>query len=601
MRILDKSNTFSAKSLCVLASTMNQSDNSILPKEMNIQGNCTVINQVTKIDDVPVDENGHSRKFLSFRERGLSRSRNRAVENSTAEICVIADDDMYYVDDYQKRISGAYNKYPDADIIAFHVGNEDKASEKKIMKEGQIGFIRSMKLASWQITFKKSSLSKKGILFDEKFGTGTEDYMGEENILLFDCLRNKLKIYYVPIKIATLKKDTESTWFKGYDEKYFIVCGKKFHRMSATFSYLLAAQFALRKRNLYKNNIGIMQALSLMIKGIKADKKRRRIYYAGDFLSDNGPAVVNRQYEPYIKNDAYICRSNGKIVRILHFIVYAPRCDTILISSLSDFHLKIIRIAKRFHKKTFYLMHGYGKIENKLNGGLDDSSRQSIEDNLLLQSDRIICVSENFSKLLREERPDIATKITYVNNGVGATSSDLRPPLNHGRGFTVVSVGGGMPRKNNLEVCRAIETMDSKMNITFVVIGPKLLDGDEISQFKFVKYYEKLSHSEVQEWMHKADLYVQNSSFETFGLAVCEALSAGSELLIAKNVGAISVIDNLTEKNIINSPDDIDEIAKKISYFVKYRGGTQLRFAKASHWRDSFGRLMFEIGHSDNA
>jgi glycosyltransferase involved in cell wall biosynthesis len=94
---------------------------------------------------------------------------------------------------------------------------------------------------------------------------------------------------------------------------------------------------------------------------------------------------------------------------------------------------------------------------------------------------------------------------------------------------------------------------------------------------------------------------VQNSSFETFGLAVCEALSAGSELLIAKNVGAISVIDNLTEKNIINSPDDIDEIAKKISYFVKYRGGTQLRFAKASHWRDSFGRLMFEIGHSDNA
>lgn len=430
MRILDKSNTFSTKSLCVLVSTMNQSDNSILPKEMNIQGNCTVINQVTKIDDVPADVNSHSRKFLSFRERGLSRSRNRAVENSTAEICVIADDDMYYTDDYRETISRAYNKYPDADIIAFHVDNENRASQKKVMKEGRIGFIRSMKLASWQITFKKSSLSKKGILFDEKFGTGTEDYMGEENILLFDCLRNKLKIYYVPIKIATLKKDTESTWFEGYDEKYFKVCGKKFHRMSATFSYLLAIQFALRKRSKYKNRLSSLRVLSCLFNGIQEGKKRKHVYYAGDFLSVNGPAVVNRRYEPYIKNDAYICRSNSRIIRILHLIFYAPRCDVLLVSCVSDFHLRVVHIAKRFHKKTFYLMHEYSKQKGRLNVSPDNPGRQSIEDGLLLHSNRIICVSEDFSEFLRKDRPDIASKITYVDS----TETQLSPPSDLYRG-----------------------------------------------------------------------------------------------------------------------------------------------------------------------
>lgn len=601
MNTLNDVGAYSAESVCVLVSTMNQPDNATLQKEMNIGGRYTVINQVTKVNDVPVDINSQSRKFLSFKERGLSRSRNRAVENSTAEICVVADDDMYYVDGYQEIISEAYKKYPDADIIAFHVDNEDKVKQKKVMKEGRIGFIKSMRIASWQITFKRSSLLKKGIIFDEKFGTGTEDYMGEENILLFDCLKSKSKIYYVPTKIATLKKDTESTWFNGYDEKYFIVSGKKFHRMSAWCSYLMAVQFALRKRSRYKGGFGTFKALSYLFQGIRDDKKRKHIYYAGDFLSDNGPAIVNRQYDPYIRNDAYVCRSNSKAIRILHFMWYVPRCDTILVSCVSDFHLKAIRIGKRLHKPTFYLMHGYDRLERQLNKSPDMPDRQLIEDSMLLQADRIICVSEKFSQFLRKERPDIADKITYVNNGVSIAPLHSRALLDDKRDFTIVSVGGGMSLKNNLKVCRAIESMNGKKNITFVVIGPKRLDGDEISRFKFVKYYEKLPHSEVQEWMRKADLYVQNSSFETFGLAVCEALSAGSELLIAKNVGAISVIDNLTEKNIINSPDDIHEIAEKIGYFVNRRGGTQLRFTKASHWRDSFGRLMLELGYGNNA
>lgn len=265
-------------SLQVLLSIMNEENPQKYLKEMNIKGNYVIINQITdnKIKKTNMDEG--LKKIISICDRGLSKSRNLAIKNSTANIGLISDDDLYYVDDYEKIIGKAYEKYPEAAIIAFVVEYEDKKNNKKVYKGGRVKFIRTLKISSVQLTLNLEKIKKENIYFDENFGSGSSYFMGEENIFLYDCLKKRMKIYYVPQKIGTLRMNNNSKWFKGYNEEYLKVKGAMFYRMSKILYPILIFQFALRKREKFKeNNINVIQRITFMFNGVRAYKKVNNI------------------------------------------------------------------------------------------------------------------------------------------------------------------------------------------------------------------------------------------------------------------------------------------------------------------------------------
>lgn len=256
----------------VLISTMNLIDNDALIKKMKITGPSLTINQITKKGLNLLNNKGQN-SILSYLEKGLSRSRNKALINSNCDICVIADDDMYYEGNYLESITNAYTKYPDADIIIFVVDNEDIAHKKKIQKEGRISYLKSLKVQSVQMTFKRESILKNNIKFDEHFGAGSTYYWGEENIFLFDCLRKGLKIYYVPVKIATLEIST-SSWDKSNTRQHYNIQGIVYYRMSKYFYPILITQFALRKGKIYRPDLNFFQVMHHMFEGARKYKNK---------------------------------------------------------------------------------------------------------------------------------------------------------------------------------------------------------------------------------------------------------------------------------------------------------------------------------------
>lgn len=247
----------------VLISTMNLEDDKELLKKMNVKGNSIIINQITNNKNKEINIEKTTNKVYSFKEKGLSKSRNKAIEKSKAEVCVIADDDLVYEDNYEEIIRDAYKKYPEADIVIFSVKSNDKLYHKKKLKQGKIGYAQSMKVQSVQMTLKRKSIQNK-LKFDEDYGTGTTNYMGEENIFLFDALRLGLNIISVPINIATIQ-DNCSSWFNGYNEEYFKIKSRVFKRMSRKFWLLLVLQFAIRKYNLYKKDISFKDVIKSML------------------------------------------------------------------------------------------------------------------------------------------------------------------------------------------------------------------------------------------------------------------------------------------------------------------------------------------------
>ena len=124
----------------ILISTMNlkdEEDNKKLLKKMNINSNSLTINQITDSKILVFDNNKSKNRLKSYKEKGLSKSRNKAIENAKGEICIIADDDVTYVNGYSKIIEDSYRKYKDADIIAFYVEstNKDRCVKKQLTRK----------------------------------------------------------------------------------------------------------------------------------------------------------------------------------------------------------------------------------------------------------------------------------------------------------------------------------------------------------------------------------------------------------------------------------------------------------------------------------
>lgn len=238
---------------------------------LNITGNCVIINQCKKTDSQVISDNNRKITYIETTDRGLSKSRNMAIEHSSADICIFCDNDVEYLEEYENFILEEYQKHPEYDMIIFHVESEINPvpcypSPRKI------GYLTSGKIISYEISFRRDSI--RNIRMDERIGAGTKYRMGEENAFLYECLRQGLKIYYIPKKIAKLRYEP-STWYSGFNQDFFISRGASFQAMTSHYSLLLIAQYAIRKYPLYRNYVSFFSAVRYMLDG-------KRSYAAGD-------------------------------------------------------------------------------------------------------------------------------------------------------------------------------------------------------------------------------------------------------------------------------------------------------------------------------
>jgi len=256
----------------VLMSCMHQRDASVVYAS-KITGSCVVINQCDREDYAAYpSENGTIRMF-SNRQRGLTKSRNLAIRNARAEICLICDDDEVFVPGYEAAILDAYRRLPQADVIIFKMANRQPSFPDKVMP---LRFPQTMKVSSWQISFRREKLLQAGVWFDELLGAGTGNGAEEELKFLLDCQRSGLRIWYVPEAIASVAQE-RSTWFRGFDETFF-------ENRGATTRYILGAfvatayafYYIIRKRRMYCDTISPLRALTATLRGIRKNKIGRQ-------------------------------------------------------------------------------------------------------------------------------------------------------------------------------------------------------------------------------------------------------------------------------------------------------------------------------------
>ncbi len=252
----------------ILLSCMHQNDESIVHRSA-ITGNVLVINQCDRAEEKTFRTEHGVARIISTAQRGLTRSRNMAISRSHGDVCLLCDDDEVFVPGYEEKILAAYEDNPQADVIIFKMRGRKPSFPDRVM---ELKFPKTMKVSSWQISFRRESLLRTGVRFDELLGAGTGNGAEEELKFLTDCRRAGLRIFYVPVEIAEVIT-SESTWFHGFTEEFFVNRGATTrYILGYHLAVLYGVYYVVRKRTLYAGEITPGKALRAIFRGIRENK-----------------------------------------------------------------------------------------------------------------------------------------------------------------------------------------------------------------------------------------------------------------------------------------------------------------------------------------
>ncbi len=338
-----------------------------------------------------------------------------------------------------------------------------------------------------------------------------------------------------------------------------------------------------------------------------ADNKEFRVFIIGDHTSGTGPAIVTKELIRAMPKGTISLKTMNKLSRALEIARGIPAADAVLFSGYSRQNLYGMRLAHFFGKKCAYLMHGCVEYENEINR-VPDAAMARDERRMLAGADLILGVSRQFEQWLKERYLAYKDKISHLTNGIDwelfteSAGDQTRDP----RG--IISVGGGMPRKKIVNLCKALQKLKDEGldGLTLTVAGDEGADSGEIDSFEFVNNVGLVPHEKLIELYHKNKLFIQNSCFETFGLAPLEALLSGADILVSSKCGVLSVIKKTEPQDIIGDTEDISEIAEKIKALLSSENHTRLICEldkESTSWKrrsEELMKLMKDLAGSGN-
>lgn len=257
----------------LLVSTMHRKNLDFI-KEMNIHSDAIIINQCDHFGYEAFLENGFKIQMYSFSEKGVGLSRNSALMRSDADIIEFADDDMIFYSSHREDVLREFERHPEADAILFSVESlNPQRPLLKITKFTRVHWWKALKYGCARLAVRRNKIYYNNICFSLLFGGGAKYGSGEDTLFLQDCIRARLKIYCSPIKVAEIKQEN-SSWFQGYNEKYYHDKGALFAAALPRFCYYYAFFKAMKDISQeYRKS----QILQFFIAGIEEYKQMQDV------------------------------------------------------------------------------------------------------------------------------------------------------------------------------------------------------------------------------------------------------------------------------------------------------------------------------------
>lgn len=200
-------------------------------------------------------------KLYELKGKGVAKSRNVALKYGAGQYLIFADDDITFKEDGLESLIKYFDEHPDCAIImAQTVDETEKLRKKYPSKQHNLTRFNSAKAATYEMMIRLDAIREKQINFDENFGAGVENFLGDEYIFIADALKKGLKGVFLPVVVAVHPKDSSgSTWGTSRD---LSARAKVFTRIFGIWAPLVRALFLLKSR---KGSVGAVNALRFIL------------------------------------------------------------------------------------------------------------------------------------------------------------------------------------------------------------------------------------------------------------------------------------------------------------------------------------------------
>lgn len=258
--------------LQVLAAAVNQ-DVKALVEKMNLQTEAVIVNQCDRCGYEQFDHRGSLIRCFFMTERGVGLNRNTALLHATGDIVLFSDEDIHLYDGYEKLVVDAFERNPQADLITFNFKVAEQRATYYNTESRPIRWYNYGRYPTFSVAARLKSLRKANVSFSLLFGGGAKYSNGEDSLFLHDCLQKGLRLWACTDEIGE-EIYRESTWFKGYNEKFFVDRGVLYHYLYGKAASLFSLRFLYAHRAVVCREIPLQRAFELMKKGIHQGRLR---------------------------------------------------------------------------------------------------------------------------------------------------------------------------------------------------------------------------------------------------------------------------------------------------------------------------------------
>lgn len=250
----------------VLASVMNQ-DMRELAGKMNLSTDAVIINQCDHYGVEEMQLRGHRIRFFSCAEKGVGRSRNNAILRADSDICLFSDEDIVYEDGYGERIAEEFDRQPRADMILFNIQVEEARRTYHITDRKRVRWYNCGRYGAVSFAVRTEKLLESGVMFSMLFGGGARYSNGEDSLFLKDFMKKGYRVYTAPVTIGR-EEERASTWFAGYNKRFFYDRGVLYHYLYGRLAGMMALRFLIAHRDKMCRECSVKQAYCWMRQGI---------------------------------------------------------------------------------------------------------------------------------------------------------------------------------------------------------------------------------------------------------------------------------------------------------------------------------------------
>ncbi len=258
--------------LQVLVAAVNKQPQ-MLADSMNLQTDAVIVNQCDSYSYEEFYRTDKRIQCLAMKERGVGLNRNTALLHATGDIVLFSDEDICFYDDYEEKVLSAFGENPDADIITFNFKVHKTRATYYNKEERRIRWYNYGRYPTFAVAAKLEALRKANVSFSLLFGGGAKYSNGEDSLFLRDCLKAGLHLYTSMAEIGE-EVYRESTWFQGYNEKFFVDRGVLYHFLYGGLAKLFSLRFLYAHKVEMCKEIPLKEAYKLMKKGIAEGRLR---------------------------------------------------------------------------------------------------------------------------------------------------------------------------------------------------------------------------------------------------------------------------------------------------------------------------------------